>query len=85
MFSSLWQVTLDTNQAAAVSLPALFPEFSWDGPPNALGFQLLCGSTVTIVASKYSGQDCSKKEREWGEGERRMNCMKQVLNGNAFH
>lgn len=52
------KITLDTNHTA-VSLHALFPDFlppsgEEVGPQNAMGFHLLAGPEVTVVASKSS-------------------------------
>ena len=54
------QVTVDTNHPV-VSLHALFPSLlpvgEEGGPQNAMGFRLLAGPEVTIVASKSSGNE----------------------------
>ena len=54
------QVTVDTNHPV-VSLRALFPSLlpveEEGGPQNAMGFRLLAGPEVTIVASKSSGNE----------------------------
>ena len=54
------QVTVDTNHPV-VSLHALFPSLlpmgEEGGPQNAMGFWLLAGPEVTIVASKSSGNE----------------------------
>ncbi|XP_042330198.1 protein PTHB1 isoform X2 [Sceloporus undulatus] len=50
------KLTIDTNKPS-VSLAALFPEFADqtdEDQLNALGFQLLAGSRVTLLASKTS-------------------------------
>jgi Bardet-Biedl syndrome 9 protein len=51
------KVTLDTNKPA-VSLHSLFPSLlppsPDNAPPNAMGFRLLAGPEITIVASKSS-------------------------------
>ena len=51
-------MTLDTNRPA-VSLHSLFPSLLppaiEDAPPNAMGFKLLAGPELTIVASKSAG------------------------------
>ncbi|KAL8165601.1 UNVERIFIED_CONTAM: hypothetical protein K2H54_048816 [Gekko kuhli] len=50
------KLTIDTNKPS-VSLDTLFPDFpdqSDDVQTNALGFQLLAGSKITLLASKTS-------------------------------
>lgn len=50
------KLTLDTNKPS-ISLNELFPDLlgdNADGPGNALGFQLIGGPVVTILASKTS-------------------------------
>lgn len=55
---SFFQVTLDTNKPAMslhTLFPSLLPSADENAPPNAMGFKLLAGPEVTIVASKSSG------------------------------
>ncbi|XP_077158702.1 protein PTHB1 isoform X2 [Paroedura picta] len=49
------KLTIDTNKPS-VSLATLFPDFDQteDDQPNAIGFQLLAGSRITLLASKTS-------------------------------
>ncbi|XP_060103624.1 protein PTHB1 [Heteronotia binoei] len=50
------KLTIDTNKPS-VNIGTLFPEFddqTDDDQPNALGFQLLAGSKITLLAAKTS-------------------------------
>nr|XP_032806924.1 protein PTHB1 isoform X1 [Petromyzon marinus]XP_032806925.1 protein PTHB1 isoform X1 [Petromyzon marinus] len=64
------KLTIDTNKPP-VSLAALFPDFlqqSEEGQVNALGFQLLRGSRVTVLASKTSQRyrvQCDQLDELW--------------------
>ncbi|XP_078716769.1 protein PTHB1 isoform X1 [Lampetra fluviatilis] len=68
--SAQHKLTVDTNKPP-VSLAALFPDFlqqSEEGQVNALGFQLLRGSRVTVLASKTSQRyrvQCDQLDELW--------------------